>query len=169
MASSKKWRRIFSMVCQFVHNRVLITGITAWIIGQFLKAPLDYFLNKRWNWNVVISAGGFPSSHSALATSVMLSIGLQEGFGSPLFALAFAFTMIVVYDAAGVRRQAGIHAQRINEMMKAFFAGRQIPEQELKEVLGHTPFEVITGVILGILISLLFYWLLPVIPGSTAC
>jgi acid phosphatase family membrane protein YuiD len=157
------------MWCQLLHNRVLITGVTAWIIGQFLKAPLDYFLNKRWNWNVMLSAGGFPSSHSALATSVTLSIGLHEGFGSPLFALAFAFTMIVVYDAAGVRRQAGMHAQRINEMMKSFFENRQIQQKDLKEVLGHTPFEVITGILLGILISLAIYWLLPIIPANLAC
>ena len=69
--------------------------------------------------------------------------------------------MIVIYDAAGVRRQAGIHAERINELMKSFFEGSGIPEKELKEVLGHTPFEVITGVILGVLISLALYWLLP--------
>jgi hypothetical protein len=156
------------MWCELIHNRVLITAILAWVIGQFLKAPLDYFLNKRWNWNVMLSPGGFPSSHSALATSVTLSIGFQEGFGSSLFAMAFAFNMIVVYDAAGVRRQAGIHAQRINQMMKTFFEGGHIPEKELKEVLGHTPFEVIAGILLGILISLAVYWLMPVNP-ATVC
>ena len=140
----------------------------SWTIGQFLKAPLDYVLNKRWNWGIILSPGGMPSSHSALVTSVTLAIGLQEGFGSPLFALSFAISMIVIYDAAGVRRQAGIHAERINEMMKSFFEGRGIPEKELKEVLGHTPFEVITGVILGIVISLVLYWLLPVSP-ATSC
>lgn len=157
------------MWCDLINNRVLITAFLAWVIGQFLKAPLDYFLNKRWNWNVMLSPGGFPSSHSALATSVMLSIGLQEGFSSPLFALAFAFTMIVVYDAAGVRRQAGIHAQRINVLMKAFFEGGHFPEKELKEVLGHTPFEVIAGILLGILISLAAYWLIPIGLAKVAC
>lgn len=149
------------MLGDLLHNRVLIAALLAWVIGQFLKAPLEYFLNKRWNWGVILSAGGFPSSHSALVTSVTLSIGFQEGFGSPLFALAFAVSMIVVYDAAGVRRQAGIHAERINELMKGFFESRQFPEAELKEVLGHTPFEVIAGVILGVLISLAVYWLIP--------
>jgi len=156
------------MLCDLVNNRVLVTVVIAWVIGQFLKAPLDYFLNKRWNWGVILSAGGFPSSHSAMVTSVTLSIGFQEGFGSPLFALAFAVGMIVVYDAAGVRRQAGFHAERINELMKAFFESHQFPEEELKEVIGHTPFEVIAGVILGILISLLVFWLMPVIQ-ATSC
>ena len=156
------------MFCALIHNNVLIAAILSWIIGQFLKAPLDYVLNKRWNWGIILSPGGMPSSHSALVTSVTLAIGLQEGFGTPLFALAFAISMIVIYDAAGVRRQAGIHAERINEMMKSLFEGSGIPEKELKEVLGHTPFEVITGVILGIIISVVLYWLLPVSP-ATSC
>ena len=156
------------MLCALIHNNVLIAAVISWTIGQFLKAPLDYVLNKRWNWGIILSPGGMPSSHSALVTSVTLAIGLQEGFASPLFALSFAISMIVIYDAAGVRRQAGIHAERINEMMKSFFENRGIPEKELKEVLGHTPFEVITGVILGIVISLALYWLLPVSP-ATSC
>ncbi|MDP2965540.1 MAG: divergent PAP2 family protein [Pelolinea sp.] len=156
------------MLCSLIHNRVLLAAVLAWTIGQFLKAPLDYVLNKRWNWGIILSPGGMPSSHTALVTSVTLAIGFQEGFASPLFALSFAIGMIVVYDAAGVRRQAGIHAERINEMMKSFFENRGIPEKELKEVLGHTPFEVITGVILGILISLVLFWLFPFSP-ATSC
>ncbi|MCJ7519065.1 MAG: divergent PAP2 family protein [Anaerolineaceae bacterium] len=156
------------MLCELIHNRVFLVAILAWTIGQFLKAPLDYVLNKRWNWGIILSPGGMPSSHSALVTSVTLAIGLQEGFTSPLFALSFAIGMVVIYDAAGVRRQAGIHAERINEMMKSFFENRGIPEKELKEVLGHTPFEVITGVILGILIGLVLFWLFPLNP-ATSC
>lgn len=154
------------MLCELIHNRVLVTAILAWSFGQFLKAPMEYLLNRRWNWGIIFSPGGMPSSHSALVTAVSLTIGMQEGFKSPLFALSFAIGMIVVYDAAGVRRQAGIHAERINELMKSFIENRAIPEKELKEVLGHTPFEVITGVILGILISLALFWLFPVIPAT---
>jgi len=150
------------MLCDLIHNRVLVAAVLAWVIGQFLKFPLDYLLNKRWNWGVIFSAGGLPSSHSSLVTAVALTIGLQEGFDSPLFALAVAIAMIVLYDAAGVRRQAGIHAERINEIMKNFFESGQLPEKELKEMLGHTPFEVITGVVLGVLIGLSLNWLLPV-------
>jgi acid phosphatase family membrane protein YuiD len=156
------------MLCELIHNHVFITAAFAWVIGQFLKAPLDYVLNKRWNWGIILSPGGMPSSHSALVTAVTLAIGLQEGFGSPLFALSFAIGMIVVYDAAGVRRQAGIHAERINEMMKTFFETHAIPDKELKEVLGHTPFEVIAGVLLGILIALGVYWLFP-LSQATGC
>ncbi len=154
------------MLCDLVNNHVLVAGALAWFIGQFLKFPLEYLLNKQWDWGIMFSAGGLPSSHSALVTAVTLSIGLQEGFNSPLFALAAAIAMIVVYDAAGVRRQAGIHAQRINELMKAFLESRQFPEDELKEVLGHTPVEVISGILLGIFISLMLYWVFPVSPAK---
>jgi acid phosphatase family membrane protein YuiD len=150
------------MFADLIHNRVLIAAVLAWVIGQFLKFPLEYVLNKRWNWGVIFSAGGMPSSHSSLMTAVSLTIGLQEGFSSPLFALSVAISMIVVYDAAGVRRQAGIHAERINEIMKHFLESGQLPEKELKEMLGHTPFEVITGIILGIMIALVLFWIMPV-------
>jgi len=149
------------MFSDLIHNRVLVSAVLAWVIGQFLKFPLDYLLNKRWNWGIIFSAGGLPSSHSSLVTAVSLTIGLQEGFDSPLFALAAAIAMIVVYDAAGVRRQAGMHAERINQIMKTFFESGQLPEKELKEMLGHSPFEVITGVALGVLISLLMTWMMP--------
>jgi len=149
------------MFSDLIHNRVLVSAVLAWVIGQFLKFPLDYLLNKRWNWGIIFSAGGLPSSHSSLVTAVSLTIGLQEGFDSPLFALAAAIAMIVVYDAAGVRRQAGMHAERINQIMKTFFESGQLPEKELKEMLGHSPFEVITGVALGVMISLLMTWMMP--------
>ena len=142
------------MLAELLQNRVLIAAIAAWVIGQFLKFPLEYILNKRWNWGIMFGSGGLPSSHSALVTAVALSIGFQDGFDTSLFALAVAIGMIVIYDAAGVRRQAGIHAERINEIMKNFIESRHFPEEGLKEMLGHTPFEVITGVLLGVLISL---------------
>ncbi len=148
------------MLNDLMQNRVLIAAVWAWVIGQFLKFPLEYLLNKTWNWGIMFSAGGLPSSHSSLVTAVSLTIGFQEGFDSALFALSTAIAMIVLYDAAGVRRQAGIHAERINEIMKHFFESGQFTEKELKEMLGHTPFEVITGVFLGILISLALKWLM---------
>jgi acid phosphatase family membrane protein YuiD len=150
------------MIKDLLLNRVAIAAFSAWIIGQFLKFPLEYLLNKRWDWGIIFGSGGLPSSHSALVTAVALSIGFQEGFGTSLFALAVSIALVVIYDAAGVRRQAGIHAARINELMKNFFESRQFPDEDLKEMLGHTPFEVIAGVLLGILISLTLYVFLPV-------
>ena len=150
------------MIDDFLQNRVLIAGVFAWVVGQFLKFPLEYIFNKRWNWGIMFSSGGMPSSHSALVTAVALSIGFQNGFDTSIFALAMAMAMIIIYDAAGVRRQAGIHAERINEIMKSFIESRQFQEEDLKEMLGHTPFEVIAGVLLGFFISLTLFGLLPV-------
>jgi acid phosphatase family membrane protein YuiD len=150
------------MIDDFLQNRVLIAGVFAWVVGQFLKFPLEYIFNKRWNWGIMFSSGGMPSSHSALVTAVALSIGIQDGFDTSIFALAMAMAMIIIYDAAGVRRQAGIHAERINEIMKNFIESRHFEEEDLKEMLGHTPFEVIAGVLLGLFISLVLFGLLPV-------
>ena len=150
------------MIAELLQNRVLIAAVTAWVVGQFLKIPLEYILNKRLNWGIIFSAGGLPSSHSASVTAVALTIGFREGFRTSIFALATAIAMIVIYDAAGVRRQAGIHAERINEIMKNFIESRRFPEEDLKEMLGHTPFEVIAGVLLGVLISWLLFITFPV-------
>ncbi|BBB46901.1 divergent PAP2 family protein [Pelolinea submarina] len=152
------------MMSDFIHNRVVVAAFLAWMIGQFLKFPLEYLLNKRWDWSIMFSSGGLPSSHSSLVTAVALTIGIQEGFDSAVFALAAAIGMIVIYDAAGVRRQAGIHAERINAIMKSFFESGQLGEDELddlKEMLGHTPLEVVSGVLLGILISLAVLAMMP--------
>ncbi|MDO9546905.1 MAG: divergent PAP2 family protein [Pelolinea sp.] len=141
------------MINELLQNNVLVSAVIAWVIGQFLKFPLEFILNKRWNWGIMFSSGGLPSSHSALVTAVALSIGFQEGFNTSLFALSTALAMIVIYDAAGVRRQAGIHAERINEIMRNFIESGHLPEEDLKEMLGHTPFEVISGVVLGLLVT----------------
>jgi acid phosphatase family membrane protein YuiD len=143
---------------QVIGNPVLFIGLFAWWLAQFLKVPIVYILYHRLNWRLWFSSGGMPSSHSALVTSVMLSIGLFYGFDSPLFALAFALAMIVVYDAAGVRREAGRHAQKINQVIEELLSGHPISEQQLKEVIGHTPAQVIIGVILGVGCALVFYW-----------
>jgi hypothetical protein len=140
-------------------NKVLILALIAWSLAQLLKLPLEYLRTRRWNWSLLISVGGMPSSHSALIASITHAIGLYLGFDSPLFALSLAVTMIVTYDAAGVRRQAGIHAQRINLIVDELLAGHPVSEKDLREVLGHTPLEVLGGVLLGIIVTTIG-WLL---------
>lgn len=144
-----------------VNNRIFITAILAWFLGQLLKVPIEYLTKRRWNWALWFSSGGMPSSHSSLMVATTLSIGLYDGFDSPLFALAFAVSMIVVYDAAGVRRQAGYHAQKINLLFEELFSGHPISQERLKEVLGHTPRQVLGGIVLGTLIALIVYGLFP--------
>ncbi len=136
-------------------NPVLIAGLIAWSLAQILKMPFYYSRHKRWNWGLLFSAGGMPSSHSSLVTGTSLSIGLFEGFNSSLFALSFAVAMVVIYDATGIRRQAGRQAQKINILINELFRGQPISEDQLKEVLGHTRMEALGGVLLGVLIALL--------------
>ncbi len=143
------------MFQDLLSNHVLWISLIAWGLAQFLKPFLEYLETRRWVWGLWFSSGGMPSSHSALIVSAMVAIGLFEGFNTPLFALAVAMAMIVVYDAAGVRREAGKHAERINLLIEEFLAGHPISEQELKEVIGHTPGEVVAGVVLGILCALI--------------
>jgi uncharacterized protein len=138
---------------------VLIAGLVSWLIGQSLKVPVEYLRTRAWNWSLLFSAGGMPSTHSSLMSSITLSIGLFDGFNTPLFALAFAVSMIVMYDATGIRRQAGIHAQKINMLIDELFRGQPISDEVLKEVLGHSPFQVLMGILLGTTISLI-NWLI---------
>jgi acid phosphatase family membrane protein YuiD len=134
-------------------NKVLIAGLSAWMLAQIIKIPLDYVRTRRWNWALLLTTGGMPSSHSSLMTATTHAIGLYQGFASPMFAMAVAITMIVVYDAANVRRQAGIHAQRINVIFDELLRGHPINERDLREVLGHTPLEVVGGILLGLIIA----------------
>jgi len=134
-------------------NKVLIAGLVAWLLAQIIKLPLDYFRTGRWNWALMLTTGGMPSSHSALMTGTVFGIGLYNGFDNPLFALGVAITMIVTYDAAGVRRQAGIHAQRINVIFEELLHGHPVSDKDLREVLGHTPLEVVGGILLGLIVA----------------
>src|SRR5512134_4039192 len=138
---------------ELLQNKPLIAGLSAWALAQIIKIPLDYFRTRRWNWALFFTTGGMPSSHSALMTATTLAIGLYYGFDSPVFALGVAITMIVTYDAAGVRQQAGIHAQRINVIFGELLKGHPINERDLREVLGHTPLEVVGGILLGLAVA----------------
>lgn len=140
-----------------LNNQILWTTIAAWGLAQFIKVPLEYLEHRRWNWGLWFSSGGMPSSHSALVVSAMLSIGLLDGFDTPIFALSVAVAMVIVYDAAGVRREAGRHAERINILINELITGHPINEKQLKEVIGHTPTEVIVGVALGLVTAVVSY------------
>lgn len=134
-------------------NRALMAGLIAWALAQVIKIPLDYLRTRRWNWALLFTTGGMPSSHSALMTATTLAIGLYYGLDHPTFALGVAITMIVTYDAAGVRQQAGIHAQRINVIFEELLHGHPINERDLRVVLGHTPLEVVGGILLGLAVA----------------
>ena len=134
-------------------NHVLLTGMAGWILAQALKIPIDYFRGHQWHWALIFAAGGMPSSHSALVTSTAMAVGLHYGFDNPVFGVATALAMIVVYDATGIRRQAGMQAQKINILVEELLKGHPISEEHLREVLGHTPLEALGGVLLGLAVA----------------
>jgi uncharacterized protein len=140
-----------------LQNHVLIAVLIAWLLAQSLKVPIFYLQKHRWNWALMFSTGGMPSSHSALIVSAAASIGFNVGLNSPLFALAVAIAMIIVYDATGIRRQAGLHAQKINILIDELLKGHPISDKQLKEVLGHSPLEVVGGVVLGIAVAFVMW------------
>ena len=146
-----------SILQQLLSNYVLACAASAWLIAQLLKLPLNFMVNKEWDWTILISPGGMPSSHSAISTATALAIGLKEGFNTSLFALATTLATIVIYDATSIRRQAGIHAEWINKIIEEMFKSVNFSYKKLQEVLGHTPFEAIAGVVLGIIMALIMW------------
>ena len=135
----------------FFDNSVLLWSLLSCLFAQFFKIIFNFFSTGNIRLGIMLETGGMPSSHSALITGATSGIGLQLGFDSPIFALAIAISLIVMYDASGVRRSAGIHATEINNLSR-----RLDPKSELnlKETLGHTKFQVIVGSLLGPLITL---------------
>jgi acid phosphatase family membrane protein YuiD len=138
-------------------NHVLMAPGAAWLVAQVLKVLVSLFTERRVNLRMLVSAGGMPSSHSTLVAGLTTAVAIEHGVGSSLFAIVFVFATIVMYDAAGVRRAVGIQAQLLNQMIDELFAGHPISEVHLRELIGHTPFQVIVGAALGI--SLVWLWM----------
>lgn len=146
---------------EVLDNRALIGGLLAWALAQGVKLPIHYIRTRQWDWSLLFLAGGMPSSHSALVTAVAHGIGLNQGFDSAAFALSVALAMIVIYDATGIRRQAGLHAEMLNELVKGLLEGHPLGGEQLREVLGHSPAEALAGMLLGLAIAQGVAWFWP--------
>lgn len=137
-------------------NSVLFIAVITCLIAQGSKLIIDLAKNRKLNVRVLVTTGGMPSAHSALVTSLATGVGQTAGWASPEFAIATIFAVIVMYDAAGVRQAAGKQARILNQMVDELFSkDHEFKEDRLKELLGHTPFQVIVGLVLGITISCL--------------
>jgi len=137
-------------------NAILISAVTAWLIAQVLKVIINFTIHRTFDIGILFSSGGFPSSHSATVSAVALGVGKYYGWDSPIFAVAAIFGMIVMYDAAGVRRAAGKQAEVINQLVAGLYNQMSnLSQERLKELIGHTPFEVFAGAIVGIVVGLL--------------
>ncbi len=141
---------------QFIYildNAVLAWGLAACGLAQFSKLLFELIFKQRWKPSVLFETGGMPSSHSALVTGTAAGIGLQLGFNDPVFALASTIAFIVMYDASGIRRSAGLTATKVNQILKDN-SNESSSETTLKESLGHTKIEVLIGSILGPIVAL---------------
>lgn len=135
-------------------NQVLIVAGWAWVIAQLLKVILGVAREKKFNFRWFIGTGGMPSAHSAGVSALALSCGLTQGFDSVIFAVSFIFAIVTMFDAQGVRHATGKQAEILNKVMDDIYWQRKIQEGRLKELIGHTPLEVLVGSLVGILVTL---------------
>lgn len=137
-----------------VTNKYIYIPLLVWFFIQTFKVIYDLITTKKFNFKRIMGAGGMPSSHSAVVTSLAMLIGKYEGFDKSIFALALIFAMVVMYDAAGVRRAAGKQAHLLNKIVETPGLTNVQVQERLVEVLGHTPLQVIVGAIIGIIVGL---------------
>ena len=138
------------------HNQALLVALIACVTAQALKLIIELIRHGKVNVRFLVSTGGMPSAHSALVGGLATSVGQTMGWDSNEFAIACLFAIIVMYDAAGVRQAAGKQARILNQIIDDFYQGKEFNEERLKELLGHTPFQVLMGLILGVGTSFLF-------------
>jgi uncharacterized protein len=149
------------MLSDLIHNQVLIIAACTWIITQIIKTVVILVQEKRLDWNYMISSGGMPSAHSASVCSLATSIAMTQGMGSVYFSIAAILAIIVMYDAAGVRQSVGKHSAFLNRLVKelSFKTTPTEREEDFREFIGHTPFQVLIGALLGVFVTWLWLFL----------
>lgn len=136
--------------------KYIIVPFAVWFFIQLFKLIYDLVTTKKFNFKRILGAGGMPSSHSAVVTSLTTMIGIEQGVDSAVFGLAVIFAFVVMYDAAGVRRAAGKQAKILNKIVQTpGLTGVEVTEK-LQEVLGHTPTQVFVGAIIGVIVGFVF-------------
>ena len=141
---------------QMLGNQLLMSAVTGWVVAQFLKTLIDFALNKNFNAERLVGSGGMPSSHSATVCGLTTAALLKYGAGSFEFAVSFVLSMIVMYDAIGMRRETGKQAKLLNSILSEnpLKLNAEVLQEKLKEYVGHTPLQVLAGAILGIGLAL---------------
>ncbi|XP_060962554.1 uncharacterized protein LOC133032579 [Cannabis sativa] len=145
--------KISPVVAQLAANPTFVSGLFAWFFAQSTKVLLNFFVEKKWDLKIFFASGGMPSSHSALCTALSTSVALCHGVADSLFPVCLGFSLIVMYDAIGVRRHAGMQAEVLNMIVEDLFQGHPISQRKLKELLGHTLSQVLAGAVLGIVVA----------------
>ena len=139
------------------NNETLWVSVLVWFVVQVWKFFSALIFQRVFDPRLLWATGGMPSSHSALVTALAISVGINSGFDSPLFAVSAVLAIVVMYDAAGVRRAAGKQAQRINLIVEELLTGHPLNEDHLRELLGHTPLQVIVGSLIGFFGAILLH------------
>ena len=144
-----------------ITNRFFIVSVSSWFVAQFLKTVIYALENKKWDWSRLFGDGGMPSGHSATVSSLAMISALTYGFDYFQFAVTAILAIIVCHDAMGVRLETGKQAVKINEILEAFelLAPDKISEANLKEFVGHTPIQVMAGILLGIVNAIVMFFL----------
>ena len=146
-----------SFLNDLLHNQIFVAAVLGWLVAQVLKTIIHMIVNKQFVAERMVGGGGMPSSHSATVCALATATGMRYGGGSFEFAVAIMLAIIVMYDAMGVRRETGIQGRVLNEMLEIFTnMGKEISaEAKLKELVGHTPLQVLMGAVLGCVIAVL--------------
>ena len=142
---------------QIAHNRIFLITLVVWFLAQTVKVVIGFFQEKRFNFRWFIGTGGMPSSHAAGASALATCVGLDQGFDTTLFAVAASFALVTMFDAQGVRRATGQQATILNKMMEDIYWKGQIENKRLKELVGHTPVQVIAGLFFGVFCAALLF------------
>lgn len=145
-------KEIFSQLAQ---NKIFLTTLSAWIIAQGFKVAMGVIREKKFDFRWLIGTGGMPSAHTAGASCLATAIALEYGFNSVHFALAASFAIVVMFDAQGVRRATGRQARILNKITEDIYWQGRINEGRLRELVGHTPVEVIVGFLVGVIIAII--------------
>jgi acid phosphatase family membrane protein YuiD len=138
---------------ELLANQVAQATFFAWATAQVLKVLIELIWRRKLDLRLLTSAGGMPSSHSAIVCALATAVGIHDGVSSSLFAITLVLAVVVMYDAAGVRRAAGVQARILNQIIDELFQGHPISETRLRELIGHTPIQVVVGAALGIVLS----------------
>ena len=140
---------------EIINNKYIYVPFLLWFFIQCFKVVWDLVKTKRFNFKRVLGAGGMPSSHSAVVCSLATLVGKNIGFSTPEFGIAFILAIIVMYDAAGVKRAAGKQAKLLNKIVATPGLSALQVQEKLVEVLGHTPLEVIVGAVIGVVVGII--------------
>lgn len=138
---------------QIKSNQILMVAMLSWFIAQLIKLVITFINEKRLDFQKLMSSGGMPSSHSSFTVALAVGVGQLYGYETPLFAIATVFSFVVMYDAANVRLEAGKQAAVLNKIISNMQDSHLKFEDTLKELLGHTPVQVLVGAILGIIVA----------------